>query len=116
MARKTSLTKDVKNVKEKSDIFEVNFDDDDQPCENQIEDATDIVHVYSRAKTRFQHLENGIEELRALICDSSVATEEEIQKDIDKLDAKLNLYEKRLTEIKKNHSIILGRCKSVMAK
>ena len=45
-----------------------------------------------------------------------MATEEEIQKDIDKLDAELNLYEKRFTEIKKNHSIILGRCKSVIAK
>ena len=54
--------------------------DDYRPCENQIEDATDIVHVYSGAKTRFQHLESGIEELRALICDNSVATEEEIQK------------------------------------
>ena len=54
--------------------------------------------------------------LRALICDSSVATEEEIQKDIDKLDVELHRYEKSLTDIKKNHSIILGRCKAVMAK
>ena len=90
MSRKSSLTKDVKNVKEKLDIFEVNFDDDDQPCENQIEDANDIVHVYARTKTRFQHLENGIEELRALICDSSVTTEDEIQKDLDKSDVELH--------------------------
>ena len=116
ISRKSSLTKDVKNCKEKLDLFEANFDDDDSPYDNQIEDAIDIIHVYSRAKTRFQYLESGIEELRALICDNYEATEEEIQKDIDKLDAELNLYEKRLSEIKKNHSNVLGRCKSVMAK
>ena len=92
MSRKSSLTKDVKNVKDKLDIFETNFEDDDQPCENQIEDANDIVHVYTRAEARFQHLENGIEELRALICDSSVATEDEIQNNLDKLDVELHRY------------------------
>ena len=116
ISRKTSLTKDVNNCKVKLDLFEATFDDDSSPSDNQIEDAIDIIQVYSRAKTRFQYLESGIEELRALICDNYEATEEEIQKDIDKLDAELNLYEKRLTEIKKNHSNVLGRCKSVMAK
>ena len=73
LGRKSLLTRDVKNVKEKLDIFETNFEDNDQHCENQIEDANDIVRVYTRATTRFQHLENGIEELKALIWDSSVA-------------------------------------------
>ena len=100
----------------KLDLFEANFDDDSSPTDNQIEDAIDIIQVYSRAKTRFQYLESGIEELRALICDNYEATEEEIQRDVDKIDADLNLYEKRLSEIKKNHSNFLGRCKSVMAK
>ena len=116
IGRKSLLTKDVKNVKEKLDIFETNFEDDDQPCENQIEDANDIVRVYNRANTRLLHLENGIEELKASICDSSVMTEDEIQKDLDKLDVELHRYEKSFTDIKKNNSIILGRCKVVMAK
>ena len=60
IGRKSLLTKDVKNVKEKLDIFETDFEDDDQPCENQIEDANDIVRVYTRATTRHQHLENGL--------------------------------------------------------
>ena len=101
MTRKPSLTKAVKNVKEKLDIFEVNFDDDDQPCENQIEDATDIVRVYNHANTRLLHLENGIEELKASICKSSVMTEDEIQKDLDKLDVELHQYEKSFTDIKR---------------
>ena len=96
MARKTSLTKDVNNCEVKLDLFEATFDDDSSPSDNQIEDAIDIIQVYSRAKTRFQYLESGIEELRALICDNYEATEEEIQKDIDKLDAELNLYKKVL--------------------
>ena len=32
IGRKSLLTKDVKNVKEKLDIFETDFEDDDQPC------------------------------------------------------------------------------------
>ena len=75
-----------------------------------------IVRVYNRANTRLLHLENGIEELKASICESSVMTEDEIQKDLDKLDIELHQYEKSFTDIKKNHSSILERCEAVITK
>ena len=58
--RKSLLTKDIKNVKEKLELYETNFIDDDQPCEIQLEDASEIVRVYNRANTRFLHLESGM--------------------------------------------------------
>ena len=57
ISSKTSLTKDVKDVKVKIDLFEATFDDNSSHSDNQIEDAIDIIQVYSRAKTRFQYLE-----------------------------------------------------------
>ena len=53
IARKTSVTHDVNNCKKKLELFEANFDDDSSPTDNQIEDATDILQVYSRAKLDF---------------------------------------------------------------
>ena len=43
-------------VKKKLEQFEANFEDDSTPTGNQIEDATDILNSYSRAKTRFKAL------------------------------------------------------------
>ena len=103
IGRKSLLTKDIKNVKEKLELYETNFIDDDQPCENQLEDASEIVSVYNRANTRLLHLENGIKELKASICESSVMTEDEIQKDLEKLGVDLHRYEKNFTDIKKNN-------------
>ena len=114
--RKSLLTKDIKNVKEKLELYETNFIDDDQPCEIQLEDASEIVRVYNRANTRFLHLESGIEELKASICESSVMTDDEIQKDLEKLDVDLHRYEKNFTDVRKNKKLILGRCKEVLAK
>ena len=85
----------------KLDLFEATFDDNSSPSDNQIEDAIDIIQVYSCAKAGFTYLESGIEELRELICDTHEADEEEIQRDVDELDADLDLYEKMLAEIKK---------------
>ena len=42
-----------------------------------------------------------------------MATKDKINKDLDKLDVELHQYEKSFTDIKKNHSIILGRCEAV---
>ena len=97
IARKTAIILDVNNCKKKLELFEANFEDDSSPTDNQIEDATDILQSYSRAKTRFQALESGMEELRILICENYEATEEEIERDVDKIETDLTIYEKRLS-------------------
>ena len=43
----------------------------------------------------------NLEELRILICENYEATEEEIEKDVEKIDTDLTLYEKKLSDIKK---------------
>ena len=103
ISSKTYLTEDVKNLKAKIELFEATF---------QIEDAINIIQVYSYAKAGFKYLESVTEELRELICDTHEAEEEEIQRDVDELDADLDLYKGMLLEIKKNHKNILEKCES----
>ena len=43
--RKSLLTKDINNVKDKMEQYETNFVDYDQPNEIQLEDASEIVRV-----------------------------------------------------------------------
>ena len=105
--RKSLLTKDINNVKDKLEQYETNFVDDDQPCEIQLEDASEIVRVYNRADARFLHLESGMEELKTYICESTVMTDDEIQKDLEKVDVDLHRYEKNLTDVRKNKKLIL---------
>ena len=62
--KKSKLTRDINNVKDKLEQYETNFVDDDHPCEVQLEDASEIVRVYNRADSRFIRLENGTDELK----------------------------------------------------
>ena len=114
--RKSLLTKDINNVKEKLEQYETNLVDDDQPCEIQLEDASEIVRVYNRADSRFLHLESCMDELKTYICESTVMTDDEIQKELEKVDIDLLRYEKNLADVRKNKKAILGRCKDVLAK
>ena len=43
-------------------------------------------------------------------------TDDEIQKELEKVDTELIRYEKNLADVRKNKKEILGRCKDVLAK
>ena len=79
-AWKTAVTLDVSNCIKKLQYFEANYENDLTPTGNQIELAIDILTPHSRAKDRFETLENNIEDLRMLTCVDWEVTDEEIDK------------------------------------
>ena len=86
------------------------------PTGNQIELAIDILNTHSRAKARFKTLETGMEELRILTCENWEATDEEIEKAVEKIDTDLTLYGKKLFDIKIIHNKVLERCRCISVK
>ena len=56
------------------------------PTGNQIELAIDILTTHSWAKARFKTFENNMEDLRMLTCEDWEATDEEIDKAVEKID------------------------------
>ena len=69
-AWKTAVTLDVSNCIKELEYFEANYECDLTPTGNQIELAIDILTTHSRAKARLKTLENNMEDLRMLTCET----------------------------------------------
>ena len=57
-----------------------------------------------------------MEDLRTLTCENWEATDEEIEKAVEKIDTDLTLYGKKLFDIKIIHNKVLERCRCISVK
>ena len=113
---KSAVTTDVSSCIKKLQYFESQFENDLALTNVQIDHANEILATHSRAKTRFTTLESNIEDLKMLYCESWEDTDDELDKVVEKLTTDLSIYEKKFTDIAKEHDKVLERCKCIAIK
>ena len=116
MLKKSGVTVDVSACIKKLQYFESQYENDLALTGVQTDHANEILATHSRAKTRFKTLESNMEDLKMLTCETWEATDEELDKAVEKLTTDLAIYEKKLTDITKNHDKVLERCKCIALK
>ena len=113
---KSIVTVDVSACIKKLQYFKSQYEKDLALTGVQIDHANEILATHSRAKTRFKTLESNIEDLKMLYCDSWEATEDELDKVVEKLTTDLAIYKKKLTDIAKDYDKVLELCKCIALK
>ena len=113
---KSAVTTDVSSCIKKLLYFETKYSDDLMVTNVQIDHANEILTTYSRAKIRYTNLENNIENLKMLHCETWGDNEDELDIVLEKLTKELSLYEQKFTNIAKEHDKILERYKCIALK
>ena len=108
------LTKDVSSCIEKMLYFKTKYKDDLIVTNVQIDYANEILTTYSRAKIRYTNLENNIENLKMLYCETWGDDEDELDIALEGLTKELTLYEQKFINIARDHDEIIERCKCIV--
>ena len=100
------LTREVSACIDKMVYFKTKYTDDSIVTNIQIDYANEILTTYSRAQIRYTNLENNVENLQMLYCDTWDDDDEELDIALEGLTQELISYEQKVLNISREHEEI----------
>ena len=108
------LTKEVSSYIDKILYFKTKYKDDSIVTNIKIDYANEILTTYSRAQIRDTNLENNVENLKMLYCDTWEDGDEELDIALEGLTQELIPYEQKFLNISRENDEIIERCKCIV--